>query len=119
MAESTKTIVMQAIGESNEERGRVNQLLLQYSYLQVLDFLTTIAFLINGVREGNPLVRYFVEASANPISGLVIVKVMAVLLGLYCWRMGRTRLLARINILFAVLVAWNLVALILGSMQHA
>ena len=31
--------------------------MLQYSYLQVLDFLTTIAFLLNGVKEGNPLVR--------------------------------------------------------------
>lgn len=118
MANPTSDIIA-ANGESSEERGRVNQLLVQYSYLQVLDFLTTIAFLINGVREGNPLVRYFVSASANPISGLLIVKVMAVLLGLYCWRMGKSRLLTRINVLFALLVAWNLVALILGSMQHA
>ncbi|MGA2600269.1 MAG: DUF5658 family protein [Bryobacteraceae bacterium] len=119
MADSTNTTVILASGEANEERGRMNQLLLQYSYLQVLDFLTTIAFLINGVREGNPLVRYFVTTSSSPLGGLLIVKVMAVLLGLYCWRMGRSKLLARINILFAVLVAWNLVALILGSMQHA
>lgn len=102
----------------NDERGRVNQLLVQYSYLQVLDFLTTIAFLLHGIEEGNPLVRYFVTATANPISGLLMVKILAVLLGLYCWRMGRAKLLARINILFAVLVAWNLVALIVGSVSH-
>ena len=35
----------------------MNQLLLQYSYLQVLDFMTTVAFLLHGVHEGNPLVR--------------------------------------------------------------
>ena len=102
----------------NDDRGRVNQLLVQYSYLQVLDFLTTIAFLLHGIEEGNPLVRYFVTATANPIGGLLIVKVLAVLLGLYCWRMGKAKLLARINILFAVLVAWNLVALIVGSVSH-
>lgn len=100
-----------------QERGRVTQLLLHYSYLQVLDFLTTIAFLLHGVREGNPLVRYFLSASANPINGLLVVKFLAVLLGLYCWRMGRAKLLARINFLFALLVAWNLVALILGSLR--
>jgi len=102
----------------HQERGRVNQLLLQYSYLQVLDFLTTIAFLLHGVQEGNPLVRYFISASANPINGLLVVKLLAVLLGLYCWYMGRAKLLARINFLFALLVAWNLVALILGSLPH-
>jgi hypothetical protein len=103
----------------HQERGRIYQLLLEYSYLQVLDFLTTIAFLLHGVREGNPLVRYFLSASANPINGLLVVKFLAVLLGLYCWRMGRVKLLGRINFLFAVLVAWNLVALILGSLPHS
>src|SRR5579885_3626018 len=102
-----------------QDRGRVTQLLLEYSYLQVLDFLTTIAFLLHGVKEGNPLVRFFLSASANPINGLLMVKLLAVLLGLYCWRMGRTRLLTRMNWLFALLVAWNLVALILGSLQHS
>jgi len=93
----------------------VNQLLFQYSYLQVLDFLTTLAFLVNGVQEGNPLVRLALSATANPISGLLAVKALAVLLGIYCWRLGRERLLVRINLLFALLIAWNLVALILGS----
>jgi len=95
----------------------MTQLLLQYSYLQVLDFLTTIAFLVNGVREGNPLVRLALGVGPNPISGLLMVKGLAVILGIYCWRIGRERLLWRINILFAVLIAWNLVALILGSVR--
>jgi hypothetical protein len=95
---------------------RVNQLLLHFSYLQILDFLTTIAFMINGVKEANPLVRFAVKVSPSPISGLVAVKVLAVLLGIYCWRMGRDRLLSRINVVFAMVIAWNLVALIVGTL---
>jgi hypothetical protein len=93
----------------------LRQLLWQYSYLQVLDFLTTIAFLVNGVQEGNPLVRLALGVGSNPIGSLVVVKLLAILLGFYCWRAGKRQLLSRINLLFAVLVAWNLVALILRS----
>jgi hypothetical protein len=96
----------------------VNQLLLQFSYLQVLDFLTTLAFMINGVQEGNPLVRLAVRYAPGPLSGLLAVKVVAIGLGLYCWVRGRERLLTRMNWLFAILVAWNLAALILFSAQR-
>ena len=90
----------------------MNQLLLQYSYLQMLDFMTTLAFLLNGVGEANPVVRFALQYSPNPVGGLLAVKLVALALGVYCWRAGRQRLLGRINILFAVLVAWNLAALI-------
>jgi hypothetical protein len=93
----------------------VNQLLLQYSYLQVLDFMTTVAFLLHGIREGNPLVRFALGYTPHPLGALLIVKILAIALGVYCWRGGRLRLLGRINILFAVVVAWNLTALILAS----
>ena len=93
----------------------MNQLLLQYSYLQLLDLMTTVAFLINGVHEGNPLVRVALQYAPNPLGGLLAVKIVAIAFGFYCWRGGRQRLLTRINILFAVVVAWNLVALIVGS----
>ena len=95
----------------------MNQQLLQFSYLQVLDFLTTIAFLVHGVQEANPLVRLALFSMPNPIGALVTVKVLALALGLFCWRMGRDRLLMRINIMFAILVAWNLVALIATSVK--
>lgn len=93
----------------------MNQLLLQYSYLQVLDFLTTVAFMMNGVREANPVVRLAMNFSQNPLGGLLAVKLAAVALGLYCWTRGRERLLSRINLLFAILVAWNLAALIVAT----
>jgi hypothetical protein len=96
----------------------VNQLLVQYSYLQVLDFLTTVAFMINGVREGNPLVRLAVHYAPHPLGGLLAIKLAAVGLGLYCWTHGRERLLIRMNMLFALLVAWNLAALILASAER-
>jgi hypothetical protein len=98
----------------------VNQLFLQYSYLQMLDFMTTLAFLLNGVGEANPVVRFALQYSPNPVGGLLVVKLVALALGVYCWRAGRQRLLVRINILFAFLVAWNLVALIANSLSaHA
>jgi hypothetical protein len=93
----------------------MNQVFLQFSYLQVLDFLTTVAFMVSGVKEGNPFVRMAVSWGGNPLGGLIAVKLLAVVLGLYCWRMGRRQLLSRINLLFAVVVAWNLVALIVGA----
>jgi hypothetical protein len=100
-----------------QERSSITPLLWQYSYLQILDFLTTIAFLINGIREGNPLVRLALGVGSSPLTGLVLVKFLAILLGFYCWRAGKRQLLVRINLLFAALVAWNLVALILGSVS--
>lgn len=96
----------------------MNQLLLQYSYLQVLDFLTTVAFMINGVREGNPLVRLAVQYAPHPLGGLLVIKLAAVALGFYCWTRGRERLLFRMNLLFAILVAWNLAALIIATSQR-
>jgi hypothetical protein len=95
----------------------MNQLLLQYSYLQVLDFMSTVAFLLLGVHEGNPLVRVALQYAPNPLGGLLAIKLLAVALGVYCWKGGRERLLNRINLLFAGVVAWNMVALIIGSLH--
>jgi hypothetical protein len=91
--------------------------MLQYSYLQVLDFMTTVAFLLHGIREGNPMVRFALSYSPNPLAGLIAVKMIAIGLGLYCWKFGKDRLLTRINVMFAVVVAWNLAALIAGSVS--
>lgn len=95
----------------------MSQLLIQYTYLQVLDFLTTVAFLIHGVREANPFVRVFMEVAPSPLVGLALVKLTALILALYCAWTRKERLLSRINWLFALVVAWNLVALILGSVH--
>jgi hypothetical protein len=88
--------------------------LVQFAYLQGLDILTTLAFLLAGVQEGNPLVRAAIALFGNALLGLLAIKACALLLGLYCWRGGRVRLLQRANLFFAGLVAWNLICLLLG-----
>ena len=70
-------------------RSPLNQLLWQYFYLQVLDFLTTIAFLVNGVREGNPLVRLALSVGTNPVASLLVVKLLAILLGILLLARGQ------------------------------
>ena len=88
-------------------------LLIQFSYLQLLDLMTTMAFLLRGIEEANPIVRLALRATPWPIGGLVALKVLAILLAFYCVRRARLRLLSRVNVFFAVLVAWNVFALIL------
>lgn len=97
----------------------MTHLLVQYSYLQILDFLTTLSFLLYGVKEANPIVRWFLDNGPTPLAGLVAVKLLAVAFGVIVWRMGRKRLLARVNLLFAIVVAWNLMALIAGGLGAA
>ncbi len=87
-------------------------LMIQFAYLQLLDLLTTLAFLVNGGQEANPLVRFMFETCRSPLFGLAAAKSAAILLALYCWKSGRNRLLLRVNIFFALLVTWNLVALL-------
>lgn len=97
----------------------MTHLMMQYSYLQILDLLTTVAFLVHGVREGNPVVRWMLELAPSPLGGLIAVKSLAIVLGLCCWRLGKTRLLTGINMFFAVIVAWNLVALIVIAVERS
>lgn len=92
---------------------------LIYAYLQALDLLTTLAFLMASVEEANPLVRQAMALAGSPLAGLVLVKMAALALGLVCWRTGRLRLLQRANVFFAALVAWNLVCLLLGLGRSA
>lgn len=88
--------------------------MLQFTYLQGLDVLTTMAFLLAGVAEANPVVRVAMELAGGPALGLVGVKVAAMLLGLFCWRTRRVGMLKRVNVFFSLLVVWNLCCLILG-----
>ena len=93
-------------------------LLWQFSYLQLLDVLTTVAFLLVGVQEGNPIVRMALEFAPNPFIGLGLVKVAGLGLGVFCAMRGKHALLSRINILFSIVIVWNLIALVIGMMPH-
>ena len=90
-------------------------LLAQFAYLQLLDVLTSLAFLASGVREANPVARFLTSSSGSPLHGLVAAKAMALVLGWYCWRSQRRRLLVRVNLFYAGLVAWNLLAFLIRA----
>jgi len=88
---------------------------LPFAYLQILDLLSTVAFLLHGIEEGNPLVRAVLQWGQSPLLGLVVTKIFALSLGLYCCWFGRQRLLVSMNVLFATVVAWNIVVLIVSA----
>ena len=96
-------------------KGGVRTQLLVFSYLQFLDLLSTMAFLAHGVVEGNPLVNWAICCAGSPLAGLVMVKSAALTLGAACSLMGRQALLIKVNLFYAALVVWNLIAIILGS----
>jgi hypothetical protein len=85
--------------------------LLLFVALQFCDALTTLVFLRHGVSEANPIVRFALTFSADPALPLIALKLAACGLAWLGWRSGRRRLLRRLNVLFALCVAWNLIAL--------
>lgn len=88
---------------------------VQFAYLQVLDLLSTIAFLLHGVGEANPFVLWSMRVAPTPIGGLMGVKILGLLLALYCVYSQRERVLSRMNLFYAGLIAWNLVSLVLAT----
>lgn len=96
---------------------RLGILFLTYVYLQGLDLLTTVAFLLSGVEEGNPIARFAMAQAPDPLTGLLLIKAVALALGLYCWSSARGLLLYRVNIGYAALIVWNLCCLILGLVR--
>lgn len=91
------------------------KLLTDFVYLQLLDILTTVAFLMQGVAEGNPVIRWVLGLGQNPIQSLILVKAASVALAVYCVVRSRHRVLRIANFFFAALVAYNLVVIILTA----
>ena len=79
--------------------------------LQCLDALTTLTFLRQGVAEGNPLLVWALPYAHAPWIGLVAAKLMAALIGLYCYRNGRIKALRLANTGYSLMVGWNLTAI--------
>ena len=88
-------------------------ILVEFVYLQLLDVLTTIAFLLQGVGEGNPIVRWVIQHGPHPIGSLFMMK--AVAMAIVCVYRHREGLLRKVNVFFAVIVLYNLAVLILTS----
>jgi hypothetical protein len=87
--------------------------LTAFVYLQLLDALTTIAFMMHKVEEMNPLIKWAMRESFNPLLGLAMVKVAAVVLAVLCVASSRYGVLRKVNVFFALVVAYNVVVLIL------
>jgi hypothetical protein len=79
--------------------------------LQCLDVLTTLIFLSKGMAEGNPLMGFALSSAHAPWLGLVASKMIAVMIGHYCYRNGRFRLLRRANAGYSLVVGWNLIGI--------
>lgn len=92
-------------------------ILILFYYLQLLDLLTTQLAILHGVREANPLVRAMIHFAPTPIMGLVWVKLIAAVYGVYCFYTDRLRYLVICNWWFAVVPVWNLAVLIAGGVK--
>lgn len=90
-------------------------ILMAFIYLQLLDGLTTIAFIMYGVGEANPIVRWFMREASNPVGGLFLIKLLAVMLAICCVSFSRHGVVRKVNVFFAVVVAYNVVALIMAA----
>jgi hypothetical protein len=86
--------------------------------LQCLDVLTTLSFLTKGLTEGNPVMNQALSFAHAPWVGLVLTKSIAVLIGGYCYRSGRTTLLRRANLGYSLVVGWNLLAIGAAAITH-
>lgn len=90
----------------------------QFIVLQCLDVATTLVFLSRGVAEGNPLVSWALTSHHSPWVGLVVAKLVAALIGQFCYRTQRMNLLRRANIGYSLVVVWNLFAIMLATFVH-
>jgi hypothetical protein len=84
--------------------------------LQAFDGLTTVLFLQKGVPEGNPLTAWSLSSASGHWTGLLLPKLLAALIGAYCYRHGRIRLLRRANVGYSLVIAWNLVAILASQL---
>lgn len=77
-----------------------------FLFLQLLDFMTTLIGLRLGGTELSPFIRWMM--SFDVVLGLGSVKLLGVVMGGYCLMTKRYRVIGWVNIIFALLVVWNL-----------
>ena len=87
-----------------------------FIYLQLLDFLTTMAGFKEGAYEVSPFIAKLIHSS-SPLLGLAASKAIGLIVGGLCIGLNKVRLIGWINYWYAGLVVWNL-CVILVSQQH-
>ena len=60
-----------------------------------------------------------IAGAGSALGGLLAAKFIALGLAFHCWRGERLRLLRRVNLFYASLVAWNLIALLVKTLDSA
>ncbi len=78
-----------------------------FTYLQVLDFMTTLIGMKVGLGEASPFVRLLMRL--DPAVGLALTKLGAFLLCGLCFWLNKRHLVRWINYWYAALVVWNMV----------
>jgi hypothetical protein len=92
----------------------VRNQLAQFAYLQLLDVLTTLLCMAHLGQETNPLVKLLMHSAGSPLAGLVVTKLLALGVALYCWRRSREKLLWGVNLFYSSVVVWNLAMLLVN-----
>jgi hypothetical protein len=78
-----------------------------FIYLQLLDFLTTLAGFRLGAHEASPFIVKLIH-STSPALGVAASKVVGLGIGGLCVLLNRARLVGWINYWYAGVVVWNL-----------
>jgi hypothetical protein len=86
-----------------------------FVYLQLLDFLTTIAGFKVGAHEVSPFIAKLIHSS-SPFLGLAASKAIGLAVGGLCISLNKVRLIGWINYWYAGLVVWNLCVILVA--QH-
>jgi hypothetical protein len=82
-----------------------------FFYLQALDFLTTLIGLKLGVTEASPFIRSLLHF--GPAFAVAASKIVALALAAVCIRTNRSHLLRYVNFMYAGVVIWNLVSILI------
>jgi hypothetical protein len=93
--------------------GSEGRIVRVFLYLQILDLLTTVVGLNQGLKEASPFVSLLMKW--GPVAGLAGSKLVAVGLAGLAVLFAKVRLLLWINYWYAALVVWNLFVIVLGQ----
>lgn len=88
-----------------------SKVLAVFILLQCLDLLTTLVFLSKGLTEGNPIVHWALSLTGVPWIGMIVTKLIAGLIGQYCYTRRRVNLLRLANMGYSLVVGWNLIGI--------
>lgn len=89
-----------------------------FIYLQLLDFLTTLAGFRLGASEASPFILKLMHAT-SPALGVAASKVVGLAIGGLCIALNRSRLIGWINYWYAGVIIWNLIVILAAGGQLA